>query len=89
MKAKGTWLVAAASLIVLLLGSSALAGSTALNGRFQRTFVCVNKHNGLIKVISRRQHNTCASGWKRYRVSDIFGKGRRGPRGSSGARGPQ
>ena len=54
------------------------------NKRFQRTFVCVNKHNGLIKVISRRQHNRCTAGWKRYRVSDIFGKGMRGARGAAG-----
>src|SRR5512133_1963678 len=89
MKAKKFWWVAAAGVAILVISSTALAGSMAQNKRFQRTFVCVNKHNGLIKVISRRQQNRCASGWKRYRVSDIFGKGMRGTRGIPGAPGPQ
>ena len=86
---KGMWLWATAGIAVLLLCSTALGGSIASNKRFQRTFVCVNKHNGLIKVISRRQQNRCASGWKRYRVSDLFGKGMRGTRGIPGVPGPQ
>jgi hypothetical protein len=54
----------------------------------------VNKHNGLMKVISRRQHNQCAKGWKRYRVSDLFGGGSQGgtslpgPAGAKGETGP-
>jgi hypothetical protein len=65
---KGTWLWAAAvALAVLLVSSSAQGSSSSAQRRFQRTFVCVNLHNGLIKVISRRQHNRCAVGWKRYR----------------------
>jgi hypothetical protein len=86
---KGMWLWAAAGIAVLLLCSSALGGSVASGKRFQRTFLCVNKHDGLIKVISRRQQNRCAVGWKRYRVSDLFGKGMRGTRGIPGAPGPQ
>jgi len=81
MKAKKVWWVAAAGVAILVISSTALAGSMVQNKRFQRTFVCVNMHNGLIKVISRRQHNRCAAGWKRYRVSDLFGKGMRGARG--------
>ena len=88
MKAKKFWWVAAAGVAILVISSTALAGSMAQNKRFQRTFVCVNKHNGLIKVISRRQHNRCAAGWKRYRVSDLFGKGMRGARGFRGGDGP-
>ena len=75
MKVKGWAWIALAGLLVLLVCSSALAGSAAEKRRFQNSYVCVNIHNGLIKVISRRQHNRCAAGWKRYRVSDIFGKG--------------
>src|SRR5437763_11554550 len=87
---KGIWLWAAAvALSVMLVSSSALGSSSSARGRFQRTFVCVNLHNGLIKVISRRQHNRCGAEWKRYRVSDIFGKARRGSKGIPGAAGPQ
>src|SRR6188474_1099679 len=89
MKAKKVWWVAAAGVAILVISSTALAGSMVQNKRFQRTFVCVNKHNGLIKVISRRQHNRCTPGWKRYRVSDIFGKGMRGAKGAQGKPGPQ
>src|SRR5678815_70328 len=89
MKAKKVWWVAAVGVAILVISSTALAGSMVQNKRFQRTFVCVNMHNGLIKVISRRQHNRCAAGWKRYRVSDLFGKGMRGARGLRGAAGPQ
>ena len=87
MKSKGWALLA--GLLVLLVSSSALAGSVAEKRRFQNSFVCVNIHNGLIKVISRRQHNRCASGWKRYRVSDIFGKGMKGAKGAAGTPGPR
>lgn len=83
-----TWLIGGGLLLVLLVASTALAGSTVSNQRFQRTFVCVNEHNGLIKVISRRQHNRCAPGWTRYRVSDLFGKGTRGVPGAPGPQGP-
>src|SRR3954451_7385486 len=87
---KGIWLWAAAvALSVMLVSSSALGSSGSAQGRFQRTFVCVNLHNGLIKVISRRQHNRCGAAWKRYRVSDIFGQARRGAKGWPGAAGPQ
>src|SRR4029450_9404198 len=89
MKAKKACWIAAAGVAILVVSSTALAGSMVQNKRFQRTFVCVNKNNGLIKVISRRQHNRCAAGLKRYRVSDIFGKGMRGARGIRGAAGPQ
>src|SRR5205814_588909 len=81
--------VFAVGLLVLVVSSTALAGSVAAHKRFQRTFVCVNKHNGLIKVISRRQHNRCAPGWKKYRVSDLFGKGQKGSPGPRGPIGPQ
>jgi hypothetical protein len=87
MKVKRWGWAALAGVLVLLVSSSALAGSTAEKRRFQNSFVCVNIHNGLIKVISRRQHNRCAAGWKRYRVSDIFGKGMRGAKGAKGAAG--
>ena len=90
MKVKRKWWAITAGLLVLLVVcSTALGGSVASNRRFQRTFVCVNKHNGLIKVISRRQHNRCAQGWKRYRVSDLFGKAMRGAKGARGFAGPQ
>ncbi|HET7554141.1 MAG TPA: hypothetical protein VFJ75_00665, partial [Gaiellaceae bacterium] len=89
MRSKKTWWLAAACIAILVASSSALGSSMVQNKRFQRTFVCVNKHNGLIKVISRRQNNRCAAGWKRYRVSDIFGHGMRGARGIPGAAGPQ
>src|SRR5438093_3835071 len=87
MKVKGKLWVVAGALLVLGISSTAFGSST--NKRFQNSFVCVNKSNGLIKVISREQHNRCERGWKRYRVSDIFGKGRRGTKGSPGPRGPQ
>ncbi|HKN54885.1 MAG TPA: hypothetical protein VJX66_20460, partial [Amycolatopsis sp.] len=89
MKGKGKWWVIGVGLLVLVVSSTALAGSVAAHKRFQRTFVCVNKHNGLIKVISRRQHNRCAPGWKKYRVSDLFGKGSKGSPGPRGPIGPQ
>ena len=89
MKGKGKWWVIGVGLLVLVVSSTALAGSVAAHKRFQRTFVCVNKHNGLIKVISRRQHNRCAPGWKKYRVSDLFGKGQKGSPGPRGPIGPQ
>ena len=89
MKGKGKWWVIGVGLLVLLVSSTALAGSVAAHKRFQRTFVCVNRHNGLIKVISRRQHNRCAPGWKKYRVSDLFGRGQRGTPGPRGPIGPQ
>ena len=85
---KGRWLVTLVGLLVLLASSSALAGSSAAKPRFQNSYVCVNLHDGLIKVISRRQHNRCSVGWKRYKVSDIFGKGMRGAAGAPGPRGP-
>ena len=81
MKVNSKWWVTLVGLLVLLASSSALAGSTAAKPRFQNSYVCVNLHDGLIKVISRRQHNRCATGWKRYKVSDIFGKGMRGAQG--------
>src|SRR6185295_11883862 len=89
MKVKSKGWALLAGLLVLLVSSSALAGSVAEKRRFQNSFVCVNIHNGLIKVISRRQHNRCASGWKRYRVSDIFGKGMKGAKGAAGTPGPR
>ena len=88
MKVNSKWWVTLVGLLVLLASSSALAGSTAAKPRFQNSYVCVNLHDGLIKVISRRQHNRCATGWKRYKVSDIFGKGMRGAQGTPGPRGP-
>src|SRR5438034_4519282 len=88
MKVKGKWGVVAGGLLLVLVISSTAFGSST-NKRFQNSFVCVNKSNGLIKVISREQHNRCERGWKRYRVSDLFGKGRRGAKGSPGPRGPQ
>src|ERR671930_627114 len=88
MKVKGKWWVIAGGLLVLLISSTALAGSVSAKKRFQNSFVCVNKSNGLIKVISREQHNRCERGWRRYRVSDIFGKGRRGAEGPAGGGGP-
>jgi hypothetical protein len=48
MKAKRTWWVVAAGIVVLLGASSALGSSVVHNKRFQRTFLCVNMHNGLI-----------------------------------------
>jgi hypothetical protein len=94
------WAIGLGILVVLVVSSTALAGSADTGSRFQRTFVCVNKHNGLMKVISRRQHNQCAKGWKRYRVSDLFGSGsgggaavqpgpagQQGPAGAAGAKG--
>jgi hypothetical protein len=89
MKVKSKGWALLAGLLVLLVSSSALAGSVAEKRRFQNSFVCVNIHNGLIKVISRRQHNRCAPGWKRYRVSDIFGKGMKGAKGTPGTPGPR
>src|SRR5689334_9013147 len=89
MRNKKIWWLIAACMAILVASSTALGSSMVQNNRFQRTFVCVNKHNGLIKVISRRQHNTCSAGWKRYRVSDIFGHGMRGVRGIAGPAGPQ
>ena len=83
MKVKSKGWALLAGLLVLLVSSSALAGSVARQATLQNSFVCVNIHNGLIKVISRRQHNRCASGWKRYRVSDIFGKGMKGAKGAA------
>src|SRR5438067_1163834 len=88
MNVKLKWWAVAAGLLVLVVCSSALGGALKPNKRFQNSFVCVNKQNGLIKVISRRQHNHCEAGWKRYRVSDIFGKGMRGKRGPAGPAGP-
>src|ERR671928_548560 len=88
MKVKRKWWAIAAGLLVLVVCSSALGGSVASQRRFQNSFVCVNLHNGLIKVISRRQHNRCSKGWKKYRVSDLFGKGMRGARGAPGPAGP-
>src|SRR5205814_4776680 len=82
------WWAVAAGLLVLVVCSSALGGALKPNKRFQNSFVCVNKQNGLIKVISRRQHNRCETGWKRYRVSDIFGRGMKGDRGPAGPAGP-
>ena len=85
------WAIGLGLLVVLVVSSTALAGSADSGSRFQRTFVCVNKHNGLMKVISRRQHNQCAKGWKRYRVSDLFGNGSEGGPsvpGSAGKQGP-
>jgi hypothetical protein len=94
-EAKRTWLVATASLVVLLLGSSALAGSVAQNRRFQRDVRLRQQTQRLDQGhLARRQHNRCTPGWKRYRVSDIFGKGmaRRegctGQAGAAGFRGP-
>jgi hypothetical protein len=84
---KGILLWAAAVALSVMIVSSAQGSSSSAQRRFQRTFVCVNLHNGLIKVISRRQHNRCSAGWKRYRVSDIFGKARRGVKGLPGAGG--
>jgi len=81
---KGRWLVTLVGLLVLLASSSALAGSSAAKPRFQNSYVCVNLHDGLIKVISRRQRNRCSVGWKRYKVSDIFGRGMRGAAGAPG-----
>src|SRR3954452_1599820 len=88
MNVKLKWWAVAAGLLVLVVCSSALGGALKPNKRFQNSFVCVNKQNGLIKVISRRQHNRCEAGWKRYRVSDIFGRGMRGQRGPAGPAGP-
>jgi hypothetical protein len=87
MKVNGRWWATLVGLLVLVASSSALAGSVAAKPRFQNSYVCVNLHDGLIKVISRRQHNRCATGWKRYKVSDIFGKGMRGAQGTPGPRG--
>ena len=61
MKGKGKWWVIGVGLLVLVVSSTALAGSVAAHKRFQNTFVCVNKTNGLLKIISRRQHNRCGS----------------------------
>ena len=55
-------LTALFGLLVLVVCSSALGGALKPNKRFQNSFVCVNKQNGLIKVISRRQHNRCETG---------------------------
>jgi hypothetical protein len=41
MKGKGKWWVIGVGLLVLLVSSTALAGSVAAHKRFQRTFVCV------------------------------------------------
>ena len=87
MNVKLKWWAVAAGLLVLVVCSSALGGALKPNKRFQNSFVCVNKQNGLIKVISRRQHNRCEAGWKRYRVSDLFGRGMRGKRGPAGPAG--
>src|SRR2546423_13686996 len=85
-----SWAVAAGLVVLAAICSSALAGSLSRpHTRFQNSYVCVNKHNGLIKVISRRQRNHCTPGWKKYKVSDIFGKGMRGPKGDPGAPGAQ
>jgi len=45
MKGKGKWWVIGVGLLVLVVSSTALAGSVAAHKRFQRTFVCVNRHN--------------------------------------------
>ena len=43
---KRNWLLVVAGLAVLLVTSTALGGSVNKHKRFQRTFVCVNLHNG-------------------------------------------
>ena len=89
MNGKKKWWAVIAGIVILAACSSALAGVLApTNKRFQNSFVCVNKHNGLVKVISRRQRNHCAPGWKKYRVSDLFGKGMKGAPGPAGPAGP-
>src|ERR1041384_5082665 len=89
MNVKKKWWAIVAGLVLLGVCGGAIAGDLApANKRFQNSFVCVNKHNGLIKVISRRQHNRCEFGWKKYRVSDLFGKGMRGAPGPAAPAGP-